>query len=238
MGTLLLIILALAPVAVIVLYVWFRDKYDKEPFKLIVFGLFLGAIATIPAIILELLGNSLFPRFTMFNVFLYSFFVVALSEEGVKFLVLRKIFYRKPDFNEPYDGIMYSVVISMGFAGAENLLYVLNNGVEVGVLRMFTAVPAHAGFAILMGYFVGKAKFSLRYKNYYCFIGLFNAILFHGLYDFFLLQQNYAALQYFAFIALIVCLILSFRALNKRRKHLFLKNSSEENSENSNSSLP
>jgi RsiW-degrading membrane proteinase PrsW (M82 family) len=156
----------------------------------------------------------------------------------VKFLVLRKIFFRKPDFNEPYDGIMYSVVISMGFAGAENLLYVLNNGVEVGVLRMFTAVPAHAGFAILMGYFVGKAKFSLRYKNYYCFIGLFNAILFHGLYDFFLLQQNYAALQYFAFIALIVCLILSFRALNKIRKHLFLKNSSEENSENSNSSLP
>lgn len=231
MDTVNLIALALAPVIAIIVFVWFKGRYEKEPFRLLVLGFFLGAFSIIPTILLELLGNSFFDRMTMINTLIYAFLVVALCEEGMKFLIFRWVFYRKSDFNQPYDGIVYSLMISMGFAAAENIMYVLNHGFTVGVLRIFTAVPAHAGFAIIMGYFVGKGKFSTRFKSYFVFLGFFNAFLFHGLYDFFLMQNDYVALQLMAFVVLIICLILSFRALNKKRKHLFLNNTPEEDAE-------
>ncbi len=231
MNIILLLTLALAPVIAILLFVWFKDKYEREPFKLLLLAFIFGVLSIIPAIILEMIGNSFFPVMDMLNVFIYSFAVVALSEEGVKFLVLRKIFYKKTDFNEPFDGIVYAVTISMGFAGAENIMYVLNNGFSVGIMRMFTAIPAHAGFAIMMGFFAGKAKFANKHKTYLLALGLLNAILFHGLYDFFLLQNDSNSLKLLAFVTLIVCIFLSFKALNKKRKHLFRKNSVAEDTE-------
>ena len=92
----------------------------------------------------------------------------------------------KKDFNEPFDGIIYAVMVSMGFAAVENLFYVLEGGMDVAVIRAVTAIPAHAVFAILMGYYMGKAKFSPTKKVRYNLTGLFLAILFHGAYDFFL----------------------------------------------------
>jgi protease PrsW len=231
MSPYMLIGLALAPVLAVIVFIWFKDKYDKEPVKLLLLGFILGAFSIIPAIILELIGNSFFPRMTMLNIFYYAFFVVALSEEGVKYIILRKFFYHKPAFNEPFDGIVYAVMISMGFAAAENVMYVLNNGLSTAVMRMFTAIPAHAGFAVMMGFFVGIAKFSKRFKFYYKLLGLFTAMLFHGLYDFFLLQNNFADMKYLAFIVLFICLILSFRALNRKQKHLFLTQTKEGNIE-------
>lgn len=231
MSLLFLILLALAPVFIISLFVYFKDKQNKEPFRLIILALALGMLSIIPAIILELIGNSFFDKMTMFNTFIYAFFVVSLSEEGVKFFVLRKFFYRKDEFNERFDGIVYSVMISMGFAAVENIMYSLNHGFGTAIMRIFTAVPAHAGFAIMMGYFVGKAKFATRFRTYYLFLGLFVAIIFHGLYDFFLLQNDSDSLKLFAFVTLIICILLSFKALNKKRKHLFRKNSVEEDKE-------
>lgn len=231
MSLLFLLALALAPVIAIILFIWFKDKYDKEPIRFLVLGFILGIISIVPAIILEMIGDSYFPQTNTMNVFIYAFFVVALAEEGLKFFFLRIAFYKNQHFNEPFDGIIYAVMISMGFAAAENIMYVMNHGVAVGLLRMFTAVPAHAGFAILMGYFVGKAKFAKQYKTYILLLGLFNAVLFHGLYDFFLLQNDSDGLRILAFVTLILCLILSKRALNKRRKHLFAKNTKEEDTE-------
>jgi RsiW-degrading membrane proteinase PrsW (M82 family) len=224
----MLIGLALAPVVAIIVFVWFKDRYDKEPVKLLLLGFLLGAFSIIPAIILELIGNNFFPRMTLLNIFLYAFFVVALSEEGVKYFILRTFFYRKSAFNEPFDGIVYAVMISMGFAAAENVMYVLNNGLLTAVMRMFTAVPAHAGFAVMMGFFVGLAKFSKRFKFYYKFLGLFVAIVFHGLYDFFLLQNDFGSLKYLAFVVLLICVSLSLRALNKKRKYLLIDINPEE----------
>jgi len=234
MSPYMLIGLALAPVLAVIVFVWFKDKYDKEPVKLLLLGFILGAFSIIPAIILELIGNSFFPKMTMLNIFYYAFFVVALSEEGVKYIILRKFFYHKPAFNEPFDGIVYAVMISMGFAAAENVMYVLNNGLSTAVMRMFTAIPAHAGFAVMMGFFVGIAKFSKRFKFYYKFLGLFTAILFHGLYDFFLLQNDYGSLKLLAFVVLLICILLSLRALNKKRKYLLININPEENFEGAN----
>ena len=74
--------------------------------------------------------------------------------------------YRKKEFDEPFDGIVYAVMVGMGFATVENISYVSQYGLMTGIMRLFMAVPAHASFAIIMGYFMGKARFSAKKENF------------------------------------------------------------------------
>lgn len=98
--------------------------------------------------------------YSIFQQFIKAFFVVALIEEFSKYIFVR--FYSQPKkyFNEPFDGIVYAVMVSMGFAAIENIAYVSQGGMGTAIVRAFTAVPAHATFAVLMGYFMGLAKFA------------------------------------------------------------------------------
>ena len=149
-------------------------------------------------------------------------FFVATVEEVCKFIMLRYYAYRKPEFDEPFDGIVYAVMVGMGFATLENIFYVSQFGMVTGIFRMFFAVPAHATFAILMGYFMGKAKFSVGREKKLMWAGLFWAILFHGSYDFFLfLQENKMVVKTLpsflltmgAIVSLIIGIILSNKAI-------------------------
>ena len=100
-------------------------------------------------------------------------------------------------FDEPLDGIIYAVMVSMGFATLENIIYVLSHGFQTAIMRMFLSVPAHACFGVIMGYYVGMAKFSKSRVRYYKRVGLLLAVLFHGAFDFFLfLQQSQEVLRY------------------------------------------
>ena len=189
-----LLALAVAPGAAITLYIYSRDKYDREPLKPLLISFLLGMVATAPAIIIQTRLkhelNQFFPGFTIWYFFLLSFILVAGSEEGSKYLMLRFYAYRNKAFNEPFDGIIYSVMISMGFATLENIGYVLEFGFRTGILRMFLSVPSHAAFAVLMGYHVGLAKFDKPRAVQHIIKGLILAIFFHGAFDFFLLLQN------------------------------------------------
>lgn len=213
----LLVVLALAPIAAIVWYVYAKDKHEKEPTKLLFYCFALGIVSIIPALLGSELGISLgldeSPN--MFMTFLFAFFVVALSEEGAKFLFLRFYIFPKKEFNEPYDGIIYAVMIGMGFAAFENLLYVVQGGWEIGLLRMFTAVPAHAVFGGLMGYYVGLAKMSpnYQYRTLQLAKGLGIAVTLHGLYDFFLFQQNFELLAFMSFILLFASIRYTQKAI-------------------------
>ena len=178
------LLLAILPPLLIAYYIYQKDKYDKEPKSLIIKSFLFGCVAVLPAILLEkICDHSLFP-----NLFLYIFFGIALIEEGVKYFFLRNYMYNKEEFNEPMDGIVYAVMISLGFATVENIGYVLGNEGEellIAVGRMFTAIPLHAVCGVILGYFVGLAKFSqssrpLIYK------GLFLAVLIHALYNYFI----------------------------------------------------
>ena len=144
----------------------------------------------------------------------YAFVVVALTEEGMKYLVLRLYAYPQKEFDEPYDGIMYGVAVSLGFASIENVLYVFGSTgseVQTGIVRMFTAVPAHAMFGVMMGYHVGKAKFlTTSRRTLEHLIGLGTAVLFHGLYDYFLFLGQ----AYFIPLAIFI-LILGIRLARK-----------------------
>ena len=215
-----LIIYALAPVAVIIFYIYLKDKYEKEPKRLLIISFLLGAIVSI--IITTLLYgvfNFALPLTNDLSViqqFIQAFFVVGFSEELSKYLIVLLFAQRRKEFNEPFDGIVYAVMVSMGFAATENIFYVMESGPTTALLRAFTAIPAHATFGILMGYFMGKAKFSTN-RIQLNLTGLGLAILFHGAYDFFLFIDFIPGIWIGAFVSLIIGIVLSRKAIRKHQ---------------------
>jgi len=221
-----LLTLAIAPVIVIFFYVYIRDKFEKEPKKLLFYTFLIGAIASVLiSTILYSISNFFLPKaqeFSVFDQFLKAFFVVALIEEFSKYVIVRYYNQPKKAFNEPFDGIIYAVMVSMGFAFIENIFYVLDGGISVAILRAFTAVPAHATFGIIMGYFMGKAKFSKK-KSRWNLIGLTMAILFHGAYDFFLFINFIPGISIGAFISLVIGIIFSRKAIKLHQNNSTFK---------------
>ncbi|MCK5821008.1 MAG: PrsW family intramembrane metalloprotease [Bacteroidales bacterium] len=184
--------IALAPVLIILFYVYFRDKYEKEPIGLLLKALVAGAIITIPVYFIEV-GLSSFgqARLDPNSHIIWSAFAVASgTEEIFKFLALYILIWANRNFNERFDGIVYAVFVSLGFAGVENLLYVLQGGVEVGWMRAITAVPAHAFFGVTMGYYFGLARFAKDgLKGAHMTRAIVWPIILHGFYDYCLMSE-------------------------------------------------
>jgi protease PrsW len=217
----LLLALAIFPGLFISWYIWWRDKHEREPHKYLIACFLFGILSVVPAILLGEIGVSMgyVKGPDVFTTFIFAMVVVGFSEEFSKYIFLRYYIFPKKEFCEPMDGIVYAVMISMGFATFENVLYVFgqesfDKALTVGILRMITAVPAHASFAIIMGYYVGKAKFNEEKKNTYLLKGLLWATAAHGLYDFFLFQEMHATLVFYAFFVLIAALIFSSKMIN------------------------
>jgi RsiW-degrading membrane proteinase PrsW (M82 family) len=217
--TALLVFLSVAPGLLIAWFVYTRDRYDKEPRHLLVWSFVLGMFGVIPPVVVEMVLSMFgFDKSqSVVHLFAHAFFVVALVEEATKFAVLRSYAYTKPDFDEPFDGITYSVMIAMGFATVENMMYVLANNAagpsfQTALWRMFTAVPAHAANGILMGYYTGLAKFS-RHESPLLFTAFMAALVAHGLYDFFIFLNRPGLIIFGAFAVLVVVITLSLRAM-------------------------
>ena len=214
-----LLLLAVAPDFLIILYIYIKDKYDKEPKRLLIFSFLLGAtVSIVITTILYVITDSFIPikiegNRSIIQILIKAFLIVGLIEEFSKYIIVRYYAQPKKEFNEQFDGIVYAVMVSMGFAATENIMYVFEGGVQTALLRTFTAVPAHATFAVLMGYFMGKAKFS-KHRIRYNLLGLFCAILFHGTYDYFLFLEIIPGIWIGAFISLILGLVLSKKAIN------------------------
>ena len=215
-----LLFLAIAPVTVVILYIYFKDKYEKEPIKILAISFFLGAtVSIILTFTIGYLASSLVPIADAKSVsqqFIKAFFTVALVEEFSKYIIVRFYAQKNKEFNEPFDGIVYAVMVSMGFAALENILYNFQYGFGVGFTRAFTAVPAHATFGIIMGYFMGKAKFSNN-RIKLNLLGLLFATLFHGSYDFFLFINFIPGIYIGAFVSLLIGVILSKKAISRHQ---------------------
>lgn len=216
MDKLFLLALALAPGAVIGLYVYLKDKYEPEPIRLVVLSFFLGFMSIVITLAISFPVNWLVPidEKDLTEQAIHAFLLVALIEEFSKFIFVRWVLYPNKNFNEPFDGIVYAVSVSLGFAGLENILYVMNsdNGVATGFMRMFTAVPAHATFAVLMGYYLGRAKCETG-KSYLAWYGLLAATLFHGAYDYFWFVSFVPGLWMGAIASLVIGIVLSRKAI-------------------------
>lgn len=215
-----LLLTAVAPVFIIILFIYIKDKYEKEPKRLLIYNFLLGAFVSIViTTILYYVFDVILPlrdHTSVMQQFIKAFFVVGLIEEFSKYIIIRYFAQPNSSFNEPFDGIVYAVMVSMGFAATENILYVLEGGYQTALIRAFTAVPAHATFGILMGYYMGKAKFSNN-RIVLNLSGLLLAIVFHGAYDFFLFIDFVPGIWVGAFISLFIGILLSRKAIIKHQ---------------------
>lgn len=215
------IYVAVIPSILLCFYIYRMDVVEKEPMHLLFIMFFIGVLITVPARFFEqLLISSTKLDYTNFkDSFFLAFVVIAIVEEGYKFLVLLASSWKNKEFNYRYDAIVYSVFISLGFATLENILYVQSSGLNVAIWRGIISVPAHAFYAIASGFFLGLAKEKSIEKNQmkkygYLLLSLLVPILLHGTFDFLLLTENNVLFGiFFSFVAFLY--IVSYYAIKK-----------------------
>lgn len=172
------------------------DRAHPEPAWLVVVTFLLGALATIPAGALELAFTRLSPwldprvvtlggePFALPLSLLVLTLVVGVSEEGAKRLATVYA-ARRPEFDEPVDGILYGMVASLGFAAAENVHYFAAGRLNAPLViaRCFMSIPAHLFFGAIWGYGLGlrlvdpKARAGAYFLAAAAAHGLFDALL-------------------------------------------------------------
>ena len=202
--------MAIAPVIISVGYLFIRDKYEKEPYGMLLLGLFYGVYATF----VILCVGSFLDRFLVVRdtPFFSAFIGSAGVEESIKFLFLYFLVWRNKNFNEPFDGIVYAAFLSLGFALLENIIYVYHEvlgGYLTAVSRALFSVPGHGLFGVQMGYYFAIAKFENKKK--YLWLAFLIPYLFHGAYNYILFQK-----RYFGFIPFLILLFWLWRLSLKR----------------------
>ena len=182
------LLITIVPSFLILLYFFFSDKF-KEPKSTVAIVFVLGILICLPA---GILNNFMFENFggqDNGKDLTHSFLGPAWTEEILKFLVLYAIVLRRSEFNEPMDGIVYGVVVSLGFATYENYDYVFYWAKEWGidpyqmaVWRSYSAVPMHGLMGCIMGFYFGMYAFTANKK--YLVLCLFIPFIIHGFYNF------------------------------------------------------
>jgi RsiW-degrading membrane proteinase PrsW (M82 family) len=211
----LILAVAILPVLLVCWLIFRLDKYEHEPRLPLILTFLIGVLITIPALFIEVKASE-----TAWNnptnlwlTISFSFFAVSFVEEIFKLIGLLSFPFHRPFFNEPMDGIVYSMMIGMGFATFENIMYANQFGLETTIVRALTAVPAHGVFAIFMGYFVGQAKFNPEKRIPLLLKGFGITVLLHGTYDFFILQELFDWLIIFALIILAASIFMARRMI-------------------------
>jgi len=221
------VIAAVLPAIILLVYIYNQDTVEKEPMDLLIKLLLLGVAAALCAIVLEEIGegilNSLISTSSRLYVVFLAFLVVAVAEEGAKFFFLNRATWRNPNFNYTFDGIVYAVFVSLGFAAFENIGYVFGYGLTVAPARALLAIPGHCSFAVFMGYFYGRAKKleqsgdpeGARKSK---LTGYLVAVFLHGFYD--ACAMSATALSSVIFIVFIIAMYyFVFRTVKYESRH-------------------
>lgn len=223
----ILIAAAVIPPAILLFVVYRMDKIEKEPLSLLLGLFFRGVLAMFPILLLELVADKLVETVSwsqMVYLFLAYFVVPGFIEEGIKFRVLERRTWNDPAFNYVFDGVVYAVFVSLGFAAVENVLYVMNSGLATAGVRALFSIPGHAMFGIFMGTGYGRAKFleargqreqaaAARKKAY------LTAAVLHGLYDFILIAFH--GVFYVYFIILVIFAVRTLRRASRWDQPIF-----------------
>lgn len=212
--------LAILPCIAIVYLIYRADLYEKEDLFPLLICFLLGMAITFPLFELQALFNRLgwLGTDTVLTALISSFLLVSFTEESLKFLALRVYPYPRSFFNEPIDGIVYATMIAMGFAMLENIFYAYQYEMSTTLIRGITAVPAHASFAAIMGYFVGRARFNPAKRKRLMLIGWLLPVGIHGLYDFFVIQEVYDGLIILSLLTLSTALFFSIRLVREQQQ--------------------
>ncbi|MBR0228379.1 MAG: PrsW family intramembrane metalloprotease [Clostridia bacterium] len=227
----ILIAAAVIPAVLLLIYVYKADRLEKEPASLLGVLLLQGIISTALAAYAERIGgralNAVFAEESLPYQLLFNFLVVGLAEEGFKFLLLKWRTWRSPHFNCQFDGVVYAVFVSLGFALWENIDYVVMYGFGTALLRAVTAIPGHACFGVFMGAWYGLAKSHERhghqqYAQICLRLSLICPVALHGVYDLIASSDREGTLTVFiAFIA-VMFLAAYFTVKNMSRRDRFM----------------
>ena len=165
MQILLVLLSALAPVAVALWYILKKDSAQPEPTKWLAKAFWFGVLSALLSFAFSTplgaifgleLDAEVYP--SIFDAFADAFLLAAIPEELAKLIMLWLLLRKNPHFDEKFDGIVYAVCIGMGFAGIENVMYLVG-GIEdgswigIGISRALFSIPGHFLFAVLMGYY-------------------------------------------------------------------------------------
>ncbi len=220
----ILLAAAVLPAAFLLYRVYKMDNIEKEPWSILRKLLLWGALSGIPAALVESLltgvVQNLLQEGTLLYNFVFGFIVAALVEESFKFFFLYKFTFKSPAFNYRFDGVVYAVFVSMGFAILENVLYVFQGGLGVALSRALLALPLHAACGVYMGIAYGQQKVNSLYKSA-SFGSVARAclpvpILIHGFYDSCAFSaENYPIFLLVFVVFVILVFILTLRQLKK-----------------------
>lgn len=177
----------IAPGLALLSYFYLKDYYETEPVSVVVKTFLFGAFLVFPIMFIQYVieAEQLVP-----NGFVSAFFVSSFLEEFFKWFILIYVIYQHISFDEPYDGIVYGAAVSLGFATAENILYLIANGVEFAIGRALLPVSSHALFGVIMGYYLGKGKFGKDQTKLFLFFAFLLPFVLHGIYDYILTNQR------------------------------------------------
>lgn len=190
MASIIILLTALLPIAILVYYIYYKDKKSPEPteqlVKAFLFGLLSVPLSFCMSIPLGLMGVYPAEMTTILGSISTAFFGAAIPEEIAKFIMLWLLLRKNPYFDEKMDGIVYAVCVSLGFAAIENIMYLFSNAetyMSVGIARAIFAVPGHFCFGILMGYYYSLVAFYPKAPRKNKVLILVAPIIVHGLYD-------------------------------------------------------
>lgn len=210
---LVLVSLSILPGFFIMALIYNLDVQNKEPLWLLAIAFILGAINLYLDInILEVILSTDDVQHNFLNTGIEAL-TVSATEELLKFLVVILILYPNKNFDEPFDGIVYSVFVAMGFATVENLTFVLHGSASLAIMRMFSAVPSHFVFAVIMGYYLGKAKSKKKTQLLFIFLSIITPIIIHALYDYFLFIDFIHGVWIGGIVILIITLIIAKKSI-------------------------
>ena len=228
--TLFYLAIAIFPAIFFMIYIYRNDDKEKEP-PLLLLKCIIGGLLSVPiAIILEMIAEAVVIYLienvvsaTRVNYGILTAIFVGLIEEGAKFFFLYIFTWKDKAFNYRFDGIVYAVFVSLGFAALENVFYVFNYGTGVALQRALLTIPGHMSFAVYMGLYYGHAKVSeavnnpdakaLNLKAAYAF-----AVLLHTIFDATLMVESDIGLIIF-FIFVIILDIVVYRTIRFESKN-------------------
>jgi RsiW-degrading membrane proteinase PrsW (M82 family) len=213
LSDLILVSLSILPGFLIMALIYNLDVQNKEPLWLLAIAFILGAVNLhLDIDILEYLLSFNTVQDGILSAGIEAL-TVSTTEELLKFLVVMLIIYPSKYFDEPFDGIVYSVFVGMGFATAENLTFVLQSSASLAIMRMISAVPAHFVFAVIMGYYLGKAKRKRKTQILFIFLSIIIPIMIHTIYDYFLFIDFVPGVWIGGIVTLIIALFIAKKSI-------------------------
>lgn len=200
----------LVPALGVSLLVSFIDRYEREPWLVLLAAFFWGALIAIPPVLLieRTLNATVLAQFGGIDLAgglahaAVQAFSAGVTEEVLKGAgLLLLLLALRDEFDNVTDGIVYGLLIGAGFAMVENFIYfALSPSAELRFLlfgRIALGWLSHSTFTALVGAGFGYARETAERRRRWRapLIGLLAAIALHTFFDFVAFAAHFVVTQ-------------------------------------------